>query len=103
MTLNRISTFFLIILVPVLVFSQVPAFNADSAYAYIEHMTVTIGPRPVGSLNERLALDWTVEKFKHFGADSAFVMEFKKAETRGVLFNTQSVLIILPFTRRKII
>ena len=90
MTLNRISTFFLIILVPVLVFSQVPAFNADSAYAYIEHMTVTIGPRPVGSLNERLALDWTVEKFKHFGADSAFVMEFKKAETRGVLFNTQS-------------
>ena len=49
-------------------------FNADSAYATIEHLTVKIGPRPMGSANEREALQWTVAKFRGFGADTAYLM-----------------------------
>jgi len=90
MFIKRILIFIFIISIPVLSLSQSNTFNADSVYAYIEHLTVAIGPRPLGSVNERLALNWTVEKFKLFGADSAFVMEFDKAGSRRNLINTQS-------------
>ena len=53
-------------------------FDADSAYAYAEHLSVTIGPRPMGSASERLALDWVAEKFLSFGADSVFIMKFDR-------------------------
>jgi hypothetical protein len=49
-------------------------FEADSAYAYLEHLCVNIGPRPMGSANERAALQWTVGQFRRFGADTAYVM-----------------------------
>jgi len=56
------------------VMAQNSQFNADSAYATIEHLTVKIGPRPMGSANERAALRWTVAKFQQYGADTAYVM-----------------------------
>ena len=39
------------------VFSQDFQFNADSAYQSIEHLSVTIGPRPMGSEKESDLLD----------------------------------------------
>jgi Peptidase family M28 len=62
-------------------------FEADSAYAYLEHLCVKIGPRPMGSANERAALKWTVEQFRRFGADTAYIMPVPEA--RGTL-NTNS-------------
>jgi len=40
---------------------------------------VNIGPRPMGSANERAALQWTVVKFRSFGADTAYVMPVPEA------------------------
>lgn len=57
-------------------------FNADSAYAYLEHLCVNIGPRPMGSVNERAALKWAVEQFYRFGADTAYVMLVPEAKGR---------------------
>jgi len=72
--------YFLIILIAVNVgMAQNVQFNADSAYATIEHLTVKIGPRPMGSANERAALQWTVARFRSFGADTAYVMPVPEA------------------------
>lgn len=60
-------------------FSQTVPFSADSAYSYVEHLTVAIGPRPMGSANERRALQWVTEKFETFGADTAYIMPVLKA------------------------
>jgi len=59
--------------------AQNTQFNADSAYATIEHLTVKIGPRPMGSANERAALQWTAAKFRSFGADTAYIMPVHEA------------------------
>jgi hypothetical protein len=67
--------------------AQNGGFEADSAYAYLEHLCVKIGPRPMGSANERAALKWTAEKFRSFGADTAYVMNVPEA--RGAI-NTNS-------------
>ncbi len=66
-------------------------FNADSAYVYTRRLSVTIGPRPMGSRAESRALHWAVDKFKTFGADSAFIMPFDRSRFRGSgSYNTQS-------------
>ncbi len=87
----RIRGFFLIILTMLLnaaaLFAQKADFNADSAYAYTKFLSVTIGPRPMGSHNEQRALRWAAGKFKAFGADTAYVMPFYESP-RGV--NTSS-------------
>lgn len=65
-------------------------FNADSAYATIEHLSVTIGPRPMGSRNEQKALRWIKEQFVRFGADSAFVIPLTSVDDPDSPINTQS-------------
>lgn len=72
---------------PVSGLGQEANFNADSAYAYLRHLCVEIGPRPMGSVNERTALHWTVDKFRSFGADTAYVMVVPEA---GGFVNTNS-------------
>ena len=86
--------FFLSIFIPVLAFTQQENFNADSAHAYIKYLSVDIGPRPMGTENERRALYWAVEKFKNFGADTAYVMEIKNYKKDGTAFNTHSGIAI---------
>jgi hypothetical protein len=81
MKIQKLFIYLLLILLPTLSFSQTEKFSADSAYAYIEQLSATIGPRPMGSQNERMALDWAAEKFKSFGADSASVMKFTKTKS----------------------
>lgn len=69
-----IVAFGLMSLLPTRAAAQNARFEADSAYAYLEHLCVKIGPRPMGSANERAAMQWTVEQFRRFGADTAYVM-----------------------------
>lgn len=54
--------------------AQTLAFNTDSAYANLEHLAVTIGPRMMGSVNERTALAWMARRFASLGADTSYVM-----------------------------
>lgn len=82
-----IVTLGLMSLLPTRAAAQNARFEADSAYAYLEHLCVKIGPRPMGSANERAALQWTVEQFRRFGADTAYVMTI--AEANGIV-NTNS-------------
>lgn len=78
----KLLAIILLTLLPFAAFPQSPEFSADSTYAYIEHLSVTIGPRPMGSANERIALNWVVQKFKQFGADSAWVMKYDRASSQ---------------------
>jgi len=80
--------FTLCILLPTFLPAQTESFNADSAYVSTKHLSVTIGPRPMGSANEQAALLWAKNKFAGFGADSAYVMKFSEARARGVVVNT---------------
>lgn len=62
--------------IPVCALCQPSDFNADSAYVYTHYLSETIGPRPMGSHNERRALAWVVSKLATFGADTAYLMPF---------------------------
>ncbi|MFQ5864203.1 MAG: M28 family peptidase [bacterium] len=86
----RYFVIFLAVLPPQVIFAQNNNFNADSAYAYLEHLCVTIGPRPMGSANERTALGWTVKKFREFGAHEAYVMKVPQAKKSNNVINTNS-------------
>lgn len=77
----------LLLLTSSFLYSQKLEFSADSAYSYTEHLAVTIGPRLMGSQNEQEALSWTAEKFRSFGADTAYVQWMYRSR-RGV--NTRS-------------
>ncbi|MCK6623083.1 MAG: M28 family peptidase [Calditrichaceae bacterium] len=72
--------FILVALLPLFAPAQREPFNADSAYAAVEHLCVAIGPRPMGSQNERRALQWAVDEFDRFGADTAYVMPMLQAQ-----------------------
>ena len=67
------------VMLSITAWAQKPAFNADSAYAYVRHLTEDIGPRPMGSRAEGQALKWAAETFARFGADTAYVMPFFQA------------------------
>lgn len=54
--------------------AQTAAFNLDSAYANLHYLAAAIGPREMGSRNERAALAWTAGRFAAWGADTAYVM-----------------------------
>lgn len=53
---------------------QVPKFNSDSAYFFIERQ-VKFGPRVPGTKSHEQAFDFFVEKFKKYGA-TVIVQEF---------------------------
>ena len=80
----------LMLLLPQLLFAQAINFSADSSYTYTEYLSVTIGGRPMGSINERLALDWAAAKFRTFSADTVFIMRFDRIEDENSSVNTNS-------------
>ncbi len=84
MIISRFSFFLLLFLIQTFLLSQTNDFNADSAYSYIKHLSLTIGPRPMGSQNERTALEWATEKFKGYGADSVYVLDSQESRVREV-------------------
>lgn len=81
---------FLLLLLPTVVFSQTTAVSADSIYAHIKHLSETIGPRPMGSVQEQQAINWAEQKLRDYGADSTFIMHFTGTETHNNRVNTQS-------------
>ena len=54
--------------------AQKTAFSGDSAYAVLNVLVNTIGPRPMGSPAERRALEFAVERFRRYGCQEAYVM-----------------------------
>lgn len=72
--------FSLFLILPLSSFSQDVNFKADSVYAYIKHLSVSIGPRPMGSANEQRALQWTRDTFARFGADESYILPFTKCK-----------------------
>ena len=83
----------LLLIMPRFTFSQ-STFNADSVYHHIRFLAKVIGPRPVGSAAEHRALTWVVEKFRTYGADSAYVMPFTQVAGKKNRFNTNSGIAI---------
>jgi len=50
-------------------------FSEENALAILSHLCVEIGPRPMGSPAEGLALQFAVEKFKEYGCDTSYLMK----------------------------
>ncbi|MBI3586554.1 MAG: M28 family peptidase [Ignavibacteriales bacterium] len=60
--------------------AQTP-FSSDSAQAYLKTIAVDIGPRPMGSRNERRVIDFALQKFREFGLQEAYLIPM--TETNG--------------------
>src|SRR5690606_26418883 len=54
--------------VPLPTLPPTPAFDSDSAYAFVERQ-VAFGPRVPGTAAHRACGDWLVEKLKGYGAE----------------------------------
>jgi hypothetical protein len=59
--------------------AQKTEFSKDSAYADLSTIVNTIGPRPMGSPAEARALRFSVEKFREYGCQDAYVMPMTDA------------------------
>jgi hypothetical protein len=84
-----------LIILPLLSYAQTP-FSSDSALSYLRTLSVTIGARPMGSQNEKHAMEFALAKFREFGLDEAYIMEMKNAKNymTGSLVNTNSGIAI---------
>jgi hypothetical protein len=90
MVQRRMVSVLFMLLLSVSAYSGDQEFSADSVLAHIRHLSVTIGPRPMGSQKEHVALDWAVGKMAGYGADSAIGMRFWKAPSKRNPLNTNS-------------
>ncbi len=61
-------------------------FDQYNAARILEHLSVDIGPRTMGSPGEQAGLWYAVEKFKEYGCDTAYIMPM----TRSSRANTNS-------------
>ena len=75
----------------------IPGPEADSIYTHIRRLSVTIGPRPVGSAAERKSLEWAAHKFKSYGAESVSILNFTHSPSDKIPVNTQSGVAIAIF------
>jgi hypothetical protein len=75
--------------------AQTP-FSPDSALSYLKTIAVDIGPRPMGSPNERRAMEFGLAKFREFGLHKAYIMRMLSA--RGSMspspYNTNSGIVV---------
>ena len=94
MVQRRMMSMLFMLLLSVSAYSGDQEFSSDSALAHIRHLSVTIGPRPMGSQNERVALDWAARKMTGYGADSVAIMRFQKAPSKHGAMNTNSGLAV---------
>lgn len=90
--LKRWTTFLLCL--PLWAAAQSPTPSADSIFASIVHLSETLGPRPMGSAQEREALKWMGSRLAAYGADSVFVMPFDRIDTKESGINTHSGTVI---------
>ncbi len=69
--------------------SQTP-FNQENATRILEHISVDIGARTMGSPAEQQGLQYAIDKFKEYGCDTAYLMPM----TRSSHANTNSGIAI---------
>ncbi|HEY4611800.1 MAG TPA: M28 family peptidase, partial [Bacteroidota bacterium] len=88
--------------------AQTP-FSLDSATVYLRTLSVEIGARPMGSPNERRAMEFALRKLKEFGLDESYLMPIDRAPSKlghgvvntrtgvvvGVLRGTSSRIIVI--------
>jgi hypothetical protein len=79
MTATMIKRFFVFLLIFPSLFAQTP-FSSDSALSYLKTISVTIGPRPMGSPHEQQAMEFALTKFREFGLNETYLMEMQTAE-----------------------
>jgi hypothetical protein len=91
--MKRFLLFFLIL--PTWISAQTP-FSSDSALSYLKTISVEIGARPMGSPNERRAMEFALGKFREFGLQEAYLMEMQTAESEMMhsSINTKSGIAI---------
>ena len=70
---------------------SVPAFNADSAYAYVAAQTA-MGPRVPGTAAHRQCRDWMAAMLKGFGADTVWVQRGSQDNHRGGTAEVNNVI-----------
>jgi hypothetical protein len=92
----RITKHFLFFLILFGSLSAQTQFSTDSALSYLKTLSVTIGARPMGSPNERRAMNFALDKFREFGLDETSIMEIPAAENfmKSSSFNTKSGVVI---------
>ena len=56
-------------------------FSQDTALSLLKHLSVDIGPRPMGSPAEQEALAFAVRKFREYGCDTAYIMNMSYTST----------------------
>ena len=69
---------------------EVPEFNADSAYAYIEKQ-VSFGPRVPNTREHQQAGDYLINKLKEFGAEVT-VQDFKETAFDGTTLDLRNIV-----------
>lgn len=73
------------------------SLNSDLGYEILESLTTEVGPRLVGSANDKKAVDWAVAKFESLGFDKVWTEEVEHyAWARGPI----SLEIKSPFPQR---
>ncbi|MBI2618618.1 MAG: M28 family peptidase, partial [Ignavibacteriales bacterium] len=72
--------------------SSAAPFSQDSAYAFLVVLADEIGPRPMGSPNERAAMEFALRKFREFGLHESFLLPMREtvAYELGGNVNTNS-------------
>ena len=75
--------------------TQTP-FSMDSAAAYLHTISVDIGSRPMGSPNERKAMEFALAKFRQFGLNDAYLMPITEYPgfMGGTPTNTKSGVVV---------
>ncbi len=69
---------------------KVPAFNADSAYFFVDKQ-VAFGPRVPGSAPHDLCATWLIEKFRQY-SDTVIVQKFKARTYDNVARNGKNII-----------
>ena len=70
---------------------SVPAFSADSAYAYVARQTQA-GPRVPGSAAHAATADWLEAQLRAFGADTVIVQRATMADAEGKQLPVRNIL-----------
>ncbi|MEK6565886.1 MAG: hypothetical protein AABZ41_04170, partial [Bacteroidota bacterium] len=80
---------FMLFALPFITLAQTP-FSQDSAVAFLKTISVEIGPRPMGSPNERRAMEFAVERFRRFGLQEAYIMPMMSVEGDALARSTNT-------------
>ena len=75
--------------------AQTP-FSVDSAASFLRTISADIGPRTMGSPNERRAMEFGLQKFREFGLTEVSLMEMQKMDPdqSGQHWNVRSGVVV---------